>query len=360
VAGVKYQVFVSSTYEDLRAERDQVIRAVLEMGHIPVGMEMFSAADEEQWQIISRHIDESDYYVVIIAHRYGSVTSEGTSYTRKEYEYARSKGIPCLGFVIDPSASWPADRVDTKEVDKKLLDDFKDRLRERPVSTWSSADDLHGKFSIALMKAFTAQPRIGWVRASEVGGPELTAQLVRLSSENSELRERVTAAEKAAATEYEEALRLTMRTLFANRRSPSYRYTANGPWHKDAETDLFMVFVYLGPELLVEASTSALAGTLAMNIRQDRDRQQWDIVASNQMKTILADLVTLDIVQPSPRKHTVSDTNAYWTLTQFGIDLLKRVRKVTLKEKEEDDAPDDVPTETAASPSPDDPESGTG
>lgn len=49
---VKYQVFISSTYEDLREERDQVVRAILEMGHIPVGMEMFSAADEEQWKIM--------------------------------------------------------------------------------------------------------------------------------------------------------------------------------------------------------------------------------------------------------------------------------------------------------------------
>jgi hypothetical protein len=41
----KYQIFVSSTYDDLKDERAAVIRAILEMGHIPVGMEMFSAAD---------------------------------------------------------------------------------------------------------------------------------------------------------------------------------------------------------------------------------------------------------------------------------------------------------------------------
>ncbi|EIQ1514512.1 DUF4062 domain-containing protein [Vibrio parahaemolyticus] len=71
--GKKFQIFVSSTYEDLKDERDQVIKAILEMGHIPVGMEMFSAADEEQWKIIQRQIDESDYYVVIAAHKYGSL-----------------------------------------------------------------------------------------------------------------------------------------------------------------------------------------------------------------------------------------------------------------------------------------------
>ena len=70
----KYQVFISSTYEDLKEEREQAIKAVLEMGHIPVGMEMFSAADEDQWNLISRQIEASDYYLIIVAHRYGSET----------------------------------------------------------------------------------------------------------------------------------------------------------------------------------------------------------------------------------------------------------------------------------------------
>jgi Domain of unknown function (DUF4062) len=56
----KYQVFISSTYEDLKEERDRVIKAILEMSHIPVGMEMFNAADESQWNIIKRRIEESD------------------------------------------------------------------------------------------------------------------------------------------------------------------------------------------------------------------------------------------------------------------------------------------------------------
>src|ERR1041384_3732281 len=89
----KFQIFISSTYEDLKDEREQVIKACLEMGHIPVGMEMFSAADEEQWQIIKRQIDESDYYVVLIAHRYGSRVG-GRGYTEKGYEYAVQQGGP--------------------------------------------------------------------------------------------------------------------------------------------------------------------------------------------------------------------------------------------------------------------------
>lgn len=84
----KYQIFISSTFDDLKEERSQVIKAILEMGHIPVGMEMFSAADEEQWKLIARQIDETDYYVVIVGHRYGSMI-DGISYTEKEFAYQR-------------------------------------------------------------------------------------------------------------------------------------------------------------------------------------------------------------------------------------------------------------------------------
>lgn len=59
----KYQVFVSSTYKDLQEARAKVRDAILSMYHFPVGMELFGAANEEQWQIISETIDSSDYYV---------------------------------------------------------------------------------------------------------------------------------------------------------------------------------------------------------------------------------------------------------------------------------------------------------
>ena len=129
---VKYQIFVSSTYDDLRKEREQVLKATLEMGHIPVGMEMFSVADEEQWKIITRQIDECDYYAVIVAHRYGSVV-ESISYTEKEYDYAISKNIPVLGFIIEDDAPWPTDRVDTDPDQKSSLEAFKTKIKRKPV-----------------------------------------------------------------------------------------------------------------------------------------------------------------------------------------------------------------------------------
>ncbi|HEX4136006.1 MAG TPA: DUF4062 domain-containing protein [Bryobacteraceae bacterium] len=49
----RYQVFVSSTYEDLHEERREVMQALLALNCIPTGMELFPAADDDSWTHIS-------------------------------------------------------------------------------------------------------------------------------------------------------------------------------------------------------------------------------------------------------------------------------------------------------------------
>ena len=48
----RYQVFVSSTFEDLQEERREVMQALLSLDCIPTGMELFPAADDESWELI--------------------------------------------------------------------------------------------------------------------------------------------------------------------------------------------------------------------------------------------------------------------------------------------------------------------
>ena len=184
----KYQIFVSSTYEDLRRERELVIKAILEMGHIPVGMEMFSAGDEQQWKLIQTQIDDCDYYVVISAFRYGSL-DENIGYTEKEYDYAVEKELPVLGFVIEDGVSWPENKIDKNHNKVEKLNAFKNKIKGKLVGFWKDKNDLYGKVSIALMKQFNTNPRVGWVKSSEHSGPEVLNEISRLSNENSELRE---------------------------------------------------------------------------------------------------------------------------------------------------------------------------
>src|SRR6185437_2488974 len=95
----RYQVFVSSTFVDLLEERREVMQALLELDSIPAGMELFPAANDDQWTLIKRVIDDCDYYLVIIAGRYGSVGRDGKSFTQMEYEYALSRNKPTVAFL---------------------------------------------------------------------------------------------------------------------------------------------------------------------------------------------------------------------------------------------------------------------
>jgi hypothetical protein len=190
----KYQVFISSTFDDLKEHRDAVVKAVLQLGHLPVGMEMFNAGDQTQWETIKSYIDSSDYYLVILAHRYGSKDpASGLSYTEKEYDYAGEQGVPRLGFVIDKTATWPADKVEAKA--KKKLDDFKRKVGSaRVIKFWDTIDKLAYHVSLSLGNEITINPRVGWVRATEAASPQVAEELARLSKENKELVEKLSSA----------------------------------------------------------------------------------------------------------------------------------------------------------------------
>ena len=103
----RYQVFVSSTFADLQDERKKVIQTLLELDCIPAGMELFPATDEDQFEFIKRIIDDCDYYLLIIGGRYGSVTSEGISYTELEYEYALESGLKVIALLHEKPEQIP-------------------------------------------------------------------------------------------------------------------------------------------------------------------------------------------------------------------------------------------------------------
>ena len=122
---VKYQIFVSSTYNDLVGARDKVANTILSLYHFPIGMEMFSADDDEQWDVIKETIDFSDYYILILGHRYGSETKEGISYTEKEFEYAKEKDVPILSFIRDRKAPTTPDERDSDP----------EKVKQAPITT---------------------------------------------------------------------------------------------------------------------------------------------------------------------------------------------------------------------------------
>lgn len=198
----RFQVFVSSTYNDLREEREKVLNALNRDGHIASGMEGFPATDDEQLEYIQRIIDESDYYIVVVKGRYGSLSSDGKSYTEREFDYAVSKGIPALAFIYNDRKSLSVrDTDDDPEKHKKLMD-FTNRLENsRIVKYWGNAEELCREVKDTINSIIRRKPGIGWVRGDQALDSITLAKIETLRSENEELKAARQIGDKASETD---------------------------------------------------------------------------------------------------------------------------------------------------------------
>lgn len=161
----KYTVFLSSTYDDLREERRAVIQALLEIDCIPCSMETFPADNDEQFEFIKSIIDECDYYILIIAGRYGSVGGNGKSFTEMEYRYAVQKEIPIMTFIHSNIDSISLSKSEVSEKNREKLNKFIEYVsKDKLVKYWNGKEDLAGKVSRTMAATIKRHHARGWVR----------------------------------------------------------------------------------------------------------------------------------------------------------------------------------------------------
>ena len=188
----RYQIFISSTYDDLKKERSTVVESILKLRHIPVGMEQFVATNDSQFNYIKRIIDETDYYVLIIGNRYGTIADNGISYTEKEFDYAVSKGIPILAFVHKNPDMLSVDKSEATQIGKEKLIEFKKKVggnhRLVTMLAWETPDTLAKEVVVALTNSFNDNPRPGWERVSGDDNATLSEQINNLKLENEDLK----------------------------------------------------------------------------------------------------------------------------------------------------------------------------
>jgi hypothetical protein len=198
----RYQVFVSSTYEDLREERREVMLALLALDCIPTGMELFPAADEDSWTHIKRFIAGCDYYIVIIGGRYGSRGSAGISYTEMEYDYAIEVGLPALAFLHQDPGTIPANRTEPTDDGRTALEAFREKIhRTRHAKYWKSPEDLAGKVTLSMVSLMKIKPRVGLVRSDLVPDEGVAQELLRLRREIDSLNGDLAIAKSKSAPE---------------------------------------------------------------------------------------------------------------------------------------------------------------
>ncbi len=186
----RYSVFISSTFEDLKEERQAVQDVLISAGDFPVQMESFPAADEDQFAFIKTLIDKCDYYVLIVAGRYGTPTEDGISYTEKEYQYAVSQDIPVLVMLHDNRGGIPADKSEDTAEGKARLAAFVTKVQTgRLRKTWRTRDGLKLAVREALDHAKATKPGVGWVRGDTLTSFEAMEELNEVRKENAKYRD---------------------------------------------------------------------------------------------------------------------------------------------------------------------------
>lgn len=198
----KLQVFISSTFTDLIEERQAAVQAILSSGHIPAGMELFTAGDEAQMNVIKRWIEESDVYLLILGGRYGSLEpSTGKSYTHLEYDYAIEQSKPFFAVVITEEALERKVKSNGTSVieqeNHKKLKDFRSEVLTRLVKFFDDTKDIKLAVHETMSEFSRRENLIGWVRSNEdIDTGNLAEELARLTKENSILRGQVQKATK--------------------------------------------------------------------------------------------------------------------------------------------------------------------
>lgn len=336
----KYQVFVSSTYQDLLEERKEVMQALLELDCIPVGMELFPATDDDQWTLIKGLIDDCDYYILIVGGRYGSVSSTGISYTQMEYEYAISQDIPIISFLPKSPEKIEVGKTEKKEEGKKKLLEFKKLAEQKMCRYWINASDLGSIVSRSLIKLIKNKPRPGWVKADNLPSENATKELL-------ELREKVLLQEnQLKKSKVEEPTGTSTLMQGDDIFELGYNYTRwTGHTYRKESAVLKVswntIFYDLSPLMVDEATEPILKSTLSkLIVESEKDNEFKKITSDNLSKvgiidsdfqTIKIQFRALGLIEKSDKKRSIKDTYTYWTLTAFGDHIMVQLRALKRK-----------------------------
>jgi hypothetical protein len=89
-------IFISSTFVDLRPEREAAKEALLQSQLVPWGMELFVSQPSEPLSVCLEKVQFSDAVVLLIGFNAGSLIPESPelTYTRAEFELAQKLGRP--------------------------------------------------------------------------------------------------------------------------------------------------------------------------------------------------------------------------------------------------------------------------
>ena len=186
-------------------------------------------------------------------------------------------------------------------------------------------------------------PRTGWSRADEAVGADVTKELSRLSAENAKLRDE-NAKLISKQMEAVDEVRKVVNILNENSRPLTIRSEASFDNATLHTRTLLQLFLAAAPNLILENTTEGIAQNIAYSIVGTKYYDYWPFGKVN-TGHLIADFSALDLVEPSKKKHAVSDKQLYWSLTKIGKQVQKRSRRIQLEEginTSEDSSDDEI------------------
>jgi len=330
----RYQIFISSTFSDLKEERKAVIESLLNAKHIPAGMEMFSASNDEQFKYIKKIIDNCDYYVLFIAARYGTINSNtGISYTEQEYDYAVSKNIPVLVFLHDDPYNLPVDKRDDNQ--KSKLEAFRNKVSQnRMCRMWNTVNNLVSSVIISLNEEISENPQPGWIRGGAYDTTELLGQLNNLRIENEKLKDKVNTliAEKNDNKAKVEDLACGSEKYTI--RGEVYRKNYGGSGYYESysvELSWDEIFSAVGPYLVSSKNYRNFSDELESSINSAYNKH-FSSINNDCIQTIKIQLSALGLIDSSPAKSTGGGIFEFISLTKKGSNYLLNLKSIKKKE----------------------------
>ena len=341
----RYQVFVSSTYSDLKEERSEVIQALLELDCIPAGMELFPASDDTQWDIIKNIIDNCDYYLLILAGRYGSLNKSGVSYTEMEYDYAVEKGIPIIAFLHQEPESLPNSKCEKSVGGKKKLEEFNLKAKRKLCKFWSSPAELGSVVSRSLVQLIKHKPGIGWVKANLVPTAEASGEILRLKEKIEELENKYKLKPKEIENLQQGDDEVELDYEFTKKEAKkveennfSFSMRSGETWVGQLSVSWNELFKKICPLMIDEASEGILLDSLHDLVGKKmytvvKDKYPHDTISNFKLKidsfhTVIIQLRALKLIEKSDRKKKIDDTFTYWKLTEFGDEQMTHLRAI--------------------------------
>jgi hypothetical protein len=273
-------------------------------------MEYFPAIDEEQFEFIKKVIEDSDYYIVIIGDRYGSLAPDGLSFTEKEFDFASSIGKKIIAIIKKESA-------ESDNLQKSKLEKFKQKVSSgRMVKYCDANHEIPTSVLMSLIKTISAYPSVGWIRGDTITNPELLKELNDQRKENELLRQQIEEKERNKnipidfeLADFSEKIELIAKPIIGG----GTKFSREVSWK-----DLFSL---ISPYLIKNPSEEAIRGIIESEFFENIEVQEGihlKILEPKIMNQIRVQFQAYGLIEVGYLKTTSGDRAVFWSITTEG------------------------------------------